>query len=127
MQLLEDQVADCDVQLVAARRERQRAGELLKLRDSQLLSEGAAANKVESGWRNCERKLLDELETARRQLGTKCIAPDAVQNPDVLEDKAWLTQCAVELRTGLQQAARATALPEDSLKRADKESAPLPS
>ena len=33
-------------------------------------------------------------------------------------------QCAVELRTGLQQAATATALPEDSLKRADKDSAP---
>ena len=42
-------------------------------------------------------------------------------------DKAWLTQCAVELRTGLQQAATATAMLEDSLKRVDKEAAPPPS
>ena len=34
---------------------------------------------------------------------------------------------AVELRTGLQQAATAMALPEDSLRRADKESVPPPS
>ena len=49
------------------------------------------------------------------------------RDPGVLEDKAWLAQCAVELRTGLQYAATATALLEDSLKRADKESAPPPS
>ena len=45
----------------------------------------------------------------------------------VAEDKAWLTQCAVELRTGLQQAATATALLEHSLKRVDREAAPPPS
>ena len=45
----------------------------------------------------------------------------------VAEDKASLTQCAVELRTGLQQAATATALLEDSLKRVDKDAAPPPS
>ena len=45
----------------------------------------------------------------------------------VAEDKAWLTQCAVELRTGLQQAATATALLEDSLKRFHREAAPPPS
>ena len=50
-----------------------------------------------------------------------------MQDSGVLEDKAWLTKCAVDLRTGLQQAATATALLEDSLKRADKESAPPPS
>ena len=47
-----------------------------------------------------------------------------MQDSVVPKDKAWLTQCAVELRTGLHQAATATALLEDSLKRADKESAP---
>ena len=117
-------MTDRDAQLVPAFRERQRADELLKERDSQLLSERAAANKAESGWRTRERKLLDKLETARGQCGMKRTAPDAVQDPGVLEDKAWLTQCAVEWRTGLQQAATATALLEDSLKRADKESAP---
>ena len=45
---------------------------------------------------------------------------------DVAEDKAWLPQCAVELQTGLQQAATATALLEDSLKRVDREAAPPP-
>ena len=45
----------------------------------------------------------------------------------VADDKAWLTQSAVELRTGLQQAATATALLEDSLKRVDGEAAPPPS
>ena len=45
----------------------------------------------------------------------------------VAEDKAWLSQCAVELRTGLQQAATARALLEDSLKRVDKDAAPPPS
>ena len=44
-----------------------------------------------------------------------------------MEDKVWLTQCTVEWRTGLQQAATATARLEDSLKRADKEAAPPPS
>ena len=38
----------------------------------------------------------------------------------VAEDKAWRTQCAVKLRTGLQQAATATALLEDSFKRVDR-------
>ena len=41
--------------------------------------------------------------------------------------KAWLTQSAVKLRTALQQAAAATALLEDSLKRVDKGAAPPPS
>ena len=45
----------------------------------------------------------------------------------VAEDKAWLTRCAVELRTGLQQAATAKALLEDSLKRVDREAVPPPS
>ena len=38
-----------------------------------------------------------------------------------------MAECAVELRTGLQQAATATALLDDSLKRADNEAAPPPS
>ena len=41
--------------------------------------------------------------------------------------QCWLTQCAVELRLGLQQAATVTALLEDSLKRVDREAAPPPS
>ena len=45
----------------------------------------------------------------------------------VAEDKAWLKQCAVELRTGLQQAATATALQEECLKRVDNDAAPPPS
>ena len=92
-----------------------------------MLSERAAANKAEFGWRTRESKLLDELETARGQRGTKRTAPDAVQDPGVVEDKVCLTQCAVELHTGPQQAATTTALLEDSLKRADKQSAPPPS
>ena len=71
---------------------------------------------------------MDELEAARGQRGTKRTAPQPVAvQESVAEDKAWLTQCAVELRTGLQQAATATALLEDSLKRVDKEAAPPPS
>ena len=50
-----------------------------------------------------------------------------MQEPGVLEDKALLTQCTVELRTAVQQAATATALLQDSLKRAGTESAPHPS
>ena len=50
-----------------------------------------------------------------------------MQDLGVLEDRVWLTHCAVEFRTGLQQAATATALLEDSLKLADKEFAPPPS
>ena len=71
--------------------------------------------------------MLDELESARGQPGTKRTAPEPEQDAIAAEDKAWLTQCAVELRTGLQQAATATVLLEDSLKRADKEAAPPPS
>ena len=123
---LEDQVVYRDAQLVGVRCERQRTDELLKERDSQLLAERATANKAESGWRSREKQLLDELEAARGQRGTKRTAPQPMQDSGVLEDKAWLTQCAVELRTGLHQAATATALLEDSLKRADKESAPPP-
>ena len=63
----------------------------------------------------------------RGQRGTKRTALEPVQGSGVLEDKAGLTQCAVELRTGLQQATTAPALLEDSLKRADKESVPPPS
>ena len=43
MALLEDQVAERDAQLVAVRRERLRADELLKERDSQLLAERVRA------------------------------------------------------------------------------------
>ena len=46
-----------------------------------------------------------------------------MQDASAAEDKAWLTQCAVELRTRLQQAATVTGLTEESLKRADKEAA----
>ena len=127
VKLLSDQVADRDAQLDGVRRERQRADELPKERDSQLLSERGTASKSESGWPTREEKLLDELETVRGQHATKRTAPEPVQDSGVLEDKAWLTQCALELRTGLQQAATATALLEDSLKRADKEFAPPPS
>ena len=85
---LEEQVADRDVQLVAVRRERQRADELLKERDSQLLAERGTANKTESGWRTREKKLLDELEAARGQRGTKRTAHEPVQDASVPEDKA---------------------------------------
>ena len=44
VKLLKDQVADCDAQPVAARRERQRADELPKERDSPLPSERATAS-----------------------------------------------------------------------------------
>ena len=129
--LLEDQVAERDAQLVAVPRERQRADKLLKERDSQLLAERSTASKGESAWRTREKKLLDELEGALGQRGTNRTAPEpvAVQDTGAAEDKAWLTQykCAIELRTGLQQAATATALLEDSLKRVDKEAAPPPS
>ena len=68
VKLLEDQVADRDAQLAAVRRDRKRADELPKQRDSQLLYDRAAANRW--NWvRETERKLLDELETARGQRG----------------------------------------------------------
>ena len=60
------------------RRERQRADELLKERDRQPLAERAMANKAESGWRTCAKKLLDEPEAARGQRGTKRTAPELV-------------------------------------------------
>ena len=120
-------MADRDTELVTVRRKRQRADELLKERDSQLLAERGIASKSESVWRTREKKLLDELEAGRGQLGTKRTAPEPVQDTSVEEDKAWLTQCAVELRTGVQQAAIAKALLEDCLRRADKESMPPPS
>ena len=111
--LLEDQVRERDAQLAAVRGERQRADALLKERDAQLLAERSAATKAEHGWRTREKKLLDELEAARRQRGTKRTAPEALAVLEgVAEDKAWQTQCAVELRTGPQQAAMATALLE---------------
>ena len=58
---------------------------------------------------------------------TKRTAPEPLYDSGVLADKAWLMQCAVEMRTGLQQAATAKALVKDSLKRADKDPAPPPS
>ena len=126
--LLEDQVPERDAQLAAVRAERQRADALLKERDAQLLAERSAATKAEHGWRTREKKLVDELEAARGQRGTKRTALEALAMPEgVAEGKASLTQCAVELRTGLQQAATATALLEDSLKRVDTEAAPPPS
>ena len=126
--LLEDQVRERDAQLAAVPGERQRANALLKKRDAQLLAERSAATRAEHGWRTREKKLLDELEAAHGQRGTKLTAPEALAVPEgVVEDKAWLTQYAVELRTGLQQAATATALLEDSLKRVDREAAPPPS
>ena len=126
--LLEDQVAERDTQLAAVRGERQRADALLKERDAQVLAERSAASKAEAAWRTREKELLDELEAARGQRGTKRTAPEPMGvQEDVTEDKAWLTQCAVELRTGLQQAATATALQEDNLKRVDREAVPPPS
>ena len=57
-------------------------------------------HEAEYGWRTREKKLLDELEAARGQRGTKRTAPEALAVPEgFAEDKAWLTQCAVELRT----------------------------
>ena len=126
--LLEDHVAERDTQLAAVRGERQRTDAQLKEQDAQLLAERTAATKTEGAWRSREKKLLDELEAARGQRGTKRTAPEAAAVPEgVAEDKAWLTQCAVELRTGLQPSAVATALLEDSLKRVDGEAAPPPS
>ena len=71
---------------------------------------------------------MDELGAARGQRGTKrpALEPVAVQET-AAEDKAWLTHCALELRTGLQQAATARAPLEDSLKKVDKEAVPAPS
>ena len=86
------------------------------------------ATKAESAWRSREKKLLDELEAARWRRGTKRPAPEPVAVQEgVAEDKAWLTQCAIELRTGLQQAVTAMALLEDSLKGVDTEEVPPPS
>ena len=126
--LLEDQVREREARLAAVRGERQRADALLKERDAQLLAERSAAAKADHGWRTREKKLLDELEAARGHRGRKRTAPEAVALPEgVAEDKAWLTQCAVDLLTELQQAATATAVLEDSLKRVDKDAAPPPS
>ena len=101
--LLEDQVAERDTQRAAVRGERQRADAMLKERDAQLLAERSAATKAEAAWRTLEeKKLLDELEAACGQRGTKRTAPEPVAvHEGVAEDKAWLTQCALELRTGL--------------------------
>ena len=100
--LLEDQVAEQDTQLADLHGERQRADALLKERDSQLLAERSAATKAELAWRTREKKLLDKLEAARGQRGTKRTAPEPVAvQESVAEDKARLTQCAIELRTGL--------------------------
>ena len=126
--LLEDQVAERDTQVAAVRGERQRADALLKEGDARLLAERSATTKAEAAWRTREKKLLDELEAARGQRGMKRTAPEPVAVQEgVAEDKAWLTQCAVELQTGLQQVATATALLKDSLKRVDREAAPPPS
>ena len=67
------------------------------------------------------------MEAARGERGTKRTAPQLVQDSGFLEDNARLTQCAVVMRTGLQQVATATPLLEDSLERADKDFAPHPS
>ena len=69
-------------------------------------------------WRTREKKLRHELEAARGQRGMKRTAPKAVavQDTGAAEHKAWVTHCAVELRTGLQQAATATAPLEENLK-----------
>ena len=122
-------MAERDAQLVAVHRERQRADELLTEWDSRLLAERSTATKGESPWRTREKKLLDELEPVCGQRGMKRTAPElvVVYDTGAAEDKAWLMQCAVELRTGLQQAETATPLMEDSLKRADKEAVPPPS
>ena len=130
VKLLEDHVKERTQPLEDMRRERERADELLKERDTQLLAERTAATQAERGWRVREKKLQEDLDTARgSQCGTKhsWLSPSPVEDPGVVEDKHWLTQHAVELRTGLQQAATATALLEDSLKRADRESRPPPS
>ena len=71
VKLLENQVANCDGELGGVHRERQRADELLKEHDSQLLAERATANKAESGWQTREKKLLNELEAARGQRGMR--------------------------------------------------------
>ena len=127
VKLLQDQVADRDAQLVAARCEKQRANELLEERDSRLLSERATASKGESGWQTRKKKLPDELDSVRGHHGTGVHRSSTCVGLGCSEDKAWPTQCAVELRTGLLPAATTTALLEDSLKQAVKECAPLPS
>ena len=76
--LLEDQVLERDAQLVAMRRERQRAEELRKERDAQLLAGCSTATKGEAAWRTREKKLLDEVEAAHGQRGTKRTAPEPV-------------------------------------------------
>ena len=84
-------MAERDTQLAAVRGERQRTDALLKEQDSQVLAERSAATKAESAWRTRERKLLDELEAARGQRGTKRAAPEPVAVQEgVAEDKAWL-------------------------------------
>ena len=60
---------------------------------------------------------MDKLEVAYGQRGTKHTPPDPVAvQESAAEDKAGLTQCAANLGTGLQQAATARVLLEDSLK-----------
>ena len=66
----------------------QRAKELLKERDGQLLVKSAAPNKSESGWPTSERKLLHELQTVHGPLGMKRTVPELVQDSGVLDDKA---------------------------------------
>ena len=93
-----------------------------------MLAERSTAIKGKSAWRIREKKLPDELEAVFGQRGTKRTSPEsvAVQDTGAAEDKAWLPQCAVELRTGLQ-VATATALVEDNPKRVDTEATPPPS
>ena len=76
-----------------------------------------------------EKKLLDELQAVRGQRRPKRTAPEplAMHDTCAAENKAWLTQCAVELGTGLLQTVTATALLEDCLKQVDKEAVPPPS
>ena len=69
---------------------------MLKERGSQLLAQRGTASKSESGWRTRAKKLLDELQAARGQRGTKRTAPEPVQDASVLED-IW---CNREAGTG---------------------------
>ena len=78
------------------RRERQRADALLKERDAQLLAERNTATTGVAAWRTREKQLLDEPVAVRGQHGTKRTSTEPVAVPEsAVEDKAWLTQCAV--------------------------------
>ena len=85
--------------------------------NGRMRGEGAGRPAAGGAQRSRGPRRRGEPEAARGQRGTKRTAPESLALPEgVAEDKAWLTQRAVELRRGLQQAATATALLEDSLK-----------